>query len=436
MKQICKRKGKWQIPFFTVWTGQAFSLLGSMLVQFALVWWLTETTESATVLASATLMALLPGVVVAPFAGALVDRWNRRGVMIVVDAAIALVTLGLAYLFAAEAIHPWHIYLAMFIRAAGGAFHWSAMQASTSLMVPEEQLSRVAGLNQMLRGAMNILSPPLGAFLMGLLPIQNVLAIDVGTAALAIAMLLFVHIPQPERQAAAEEEGGVSLLRDVGEGLRYVAGWPGLCAIGVIAMMLNFLFNPAFSLLPLLVMKHFGGEAMELGWVESAWGIGVVVGGVALSAWGGFRRRIATSLMGIIGMGLGTLIMGAAPATAFWLALGAMFIAGFMNPIANGPIFAVVQAKVAPEMQGRVFTLMQSASTAISPLSLLAAGPVADLLGVRIWYVVAGLVCLLMGSAAFFVPAIMHLEDNHNQPAAVGTEPQRAATVPVYAEVE
>jgi DHA3 family macrolide efflux protein-like MFS transporter len=126
-------------------------------------------------------------------------------------------------------------------------------------------------------------------------------------------------------------------------------------------------------------------------------------------------------------MGLGTLCIGLSPATAFGLALGAMFFAGFMNPITNGPLIAVLQAKVAPDMQGRVFTVIQSAATAISPLSMLIAGPVADWLGVRVWYVVAGTVCVLMAIGAAFVPVIVHLEDNHSQyakavPARVADE--------------
>jgi DHA3 family macrolide efflux protein-like MFS transporter len=400
-------------PFFTIWTGQAISLLGSMLVQFALVWWLTASTGSARVLASATLVAMLPGIFVGPFAGALVDRWNRRGLMIVADGIIALATVGLAYLFAVGAVRVWHIYALLFIRATAGGFHWPAMRASTSLMVPERHLARVEGLNQALHGLMNIVAPPLGALLLSLLPLQAVLAIDVGTAALAIAPLFFIAIPQPQRRSS-QAQSKTSLWQDVGEGLRYVWSWPGLLGVGVMATLINFLFNPAFALLPLLVTQHFGGQALELGWLESALGIGVVVGGLLLSAWGGFRRRILTSLMGLIGMGVGIMFIGLAPASAFWLALGAMFLAGFMNPIVNGPLFAVLQARVAPEMQGRVFTVIQSAATAMSPLSLAVAGPVADTLGVRVWYVAGGVVCALMGAAAFFVPAIVHLEDNHN----------------------
>ncbi len=405
---------RWHVRFFTIWSVQALSILGSMLVQFALIWWLTQKTGSATVLAIATLVGMLPGIVIGPFAGAAVDRWNRRVIMIVADATVALATLAMAYLFATGVAQVWHIYTVMFIRATAGGFHWPAMQASTSLMVPEKHLSRVAGMNQALQGIINIISPPLGALLLSLLPMYGILSIDVSTAVLAIAPLFFFHIPQPRNQTTGTA-GGVPLWEDVREGLRYVWGWPGLLAVLVMATVINFLFNPAFSLMPILVTNHFGGQATELGWIESAWGIGVVAGGLTLGVWGGFRRRVWTSLSGLVGMGLGTLCIGLLPATAFGLALGAMFFAGFMNPITNGPLIAVLQAKVTPDMQGRVFTVIQSAATAISPLSMLVAGPVADWLGVRIWYVVAGTVCVLMAIGAAFVPVIVHLEDNHSQ---------------------
>ena len=281
---------KWWAPFFTIWGGQAFSLLGSQLVQFALVWWLTKTTGSATILATATLVALLPQVLLGPLAGALVDRWNRRAIMIVADASIALVTVGLAVLFWTGQVQIWHVYLLMFLRAVGGGFHWPAMQASTSLMVPKEHLARIQGLNQML-GAMNIGSAPLGALLLGLLPMQGVLSIDVGTALLAILPLLFIPIPQPERSASQESPSGkTTVLQDIGAGFRYVWGWPGLMMIMVMATLINLLLTPAISLQPILVTKHFSGQALELAWMEAAWGLGVVAGGLTLSAWGGFRR--------------------------------------------------------------------------------------------------------------------------------------------------
>ncbi len=417
--QIPKQDSKrWMAPFFTIWSGQAVSLLGSQLVQFALIWWLTQKTGSATVLATASLVALLPQVLLGPLTGALVDRWNRRLVMLVADSGIALVTLGLAIIFWRGDVQIWHIYLMMFLRSVGGGFHWPAMQASTSLMVPKEHLSRIQGLNQMLNGAMNIGSAPLGALLLGILPMQGILAIDVVTALVAITPLFFIPIPQPKRSLPAEApQGKTSVWQDMLAGFRYVWSWPGLLLIALMATLINFLLAPAGSLQPILITKHFGGQAMELAWMESAWGIGVVAGGLTLSAWGGFRRRVLTSLAGLLILGAGMAGIGLVPTSGYWIAVLLVFFVGLSLPIVNGPLMAVMQAVTAPEMQGRVFTLVSSTAAAMMPLSLIIAGPIADRIGVTNWYLIGGLATALLGLAAFFVPAIVNIEENHRLPA-------------------
>lgn len=413
----------WAAPFFTVWGGQAFSLLGSQLVQFSLIWWLTQKTGSATVLTTAMLVGLLPQVLLGPLAGTLVDRWNRRLVMIFADGAIALATVALALLFASGTVQIWHVYALMAIRSTAGGFHWSAMQASTSLMVPKQHLSRVQGINQMLNGALNIASAPMGAILLAVLPMQAILAIDVGTAALAITPLLFIAIPQPQRaRPSAAGSGGSSVWAELRAGLSYTWGWPGLMIVLVMATLINFVLTPASALMPIMVTDHFGGGALQLGWIESGWGIGVVVGGLGLGAWGGFKRRIYTSLVGLIGLGAGSLLVGFTPASAFSMALAGMFFVGVMNPIVNGPLLAVVQAVVAPEMQGRVFTLIQSAAIAMTPIGLLIAGPVADAFGVQTWFILGGIVTASMGLLGFLIPAVTGLEDNHRRAASPTSE--------------
>jgi DHA3 family macrolide efflux protein-like MFS transporter len=412
----------WRPTFFTIWAGQALSLFGSSVASFALVWWLTETTGSATVLAMASMVTLLPGVFLGPFAGALVDRWDRRRVMIVADGFVALVSLWLAWLFWSGNMLPWHVYVISLARALGGAFHWPAMQASTSLMVPKEHLPRVAGFNQTLQGGMNIVAPPVGAFLLAVLPLHGIMAIDVVTAALAIACLLAVAIPQPERSEAAPGAAVPTVWADVRAGLRYVRDWPGLTLMLVVSTAVNLLIWPAFALQPLLVAEHFRGGASQLGWLNSAWGVGVVLGGLILGVWGGFRRRIHTAMAGLTGMGAGLVLIGLAPPEAFGLALGAMFLAGAMNPICNGPIFALLQSTVAPDMQGRVFTLMISASQAAAPVGLAIAGPLADVVGPGAWFVLGGAFCAAMGVAGFFIPAAVHLEDGRGQPVAAGSD--------------
>lgn len=410
-EQETQKNNHWLRPFAPLWGGQAFSLLGSNLVQFALVWHLTVKTGSTAVLAGATLVALLPQVLIGPFAGALVDRWDRRKVMIFADGATALTTLGLVLLFLTGMLQTWHIYAAMFLRAVGGAFQWPAMQASTSLMVPKEHLARLAGANQTLQGLLSIAAPPLGALLLGLMPIQWVLSIDLITAAMAILPLLFIHIPRPVRSDAGEVVSPASVWRDVRTGLKYVAHWPGMLAVLIMATVINFLTVPAFSFMPLLVTKHFNLGAPEYGWLESAFGFGVIAGGLLLGIWGGFKHKVYTSMAGLIGMGMGVLVVGFASPTGYWFALGGMALVGIMNPLVNGPLFALLQDKVDPEMQGRVFTLVSSGAAAISPLGMLVAAPVADWLGIQSWYVVGGVACALMGLAGFMIKVVVTIDD-------------------------
>ena len=363
--QFSVRDGRsWKAPFFTIWGEQALSILGSQLVQFALIWHLTVRTGSATVLAIASLAGLLPQVVLGPIVGTLVDRWNRRWIMQVADSIIALATIVLAVLFALDAVAIWHIYVVMFMRSLAGGFHGNAMSASTSLMVPVEHLTRIQGVNHMLNGGLNVVSAPLGALLLGVLPLQGILVIDVATALIAILPLFFLPIPQPGRieHGQLHHEAQGTVWRDFKAGFQYMLGWPGLLIAGLMAVVINLAFAPGWALLPLLVKGHFGGDAIQLGLVESAIGIGIVAGGGLLGVWGGFKRKILTSLIGLMGLGSGALILGLAPSSAILMAVGGALLMGMMTPIVDGPIFAVIQSTVAPDMQARVFSLFTSVS--------------------------------------------------------------------------
>jgi DHA3 family macrolide efflux protein-like MFS transporter len=407
--------------FFTIWTGQAFSLLGSQLVQFAIVWWLTKATGSATMLALASLAALLPQILIGPFAGALVDRWSRRTIMIVADTAIALATLVLAVLFWRNVAAVWNICVLLLIRATGAAFHWPAMQASTTLMVPEKHLSRIAGLNQTLSGMAGILIPPLGAVAVEALPLQGVLAIDVATAIPAIASLLFIAIPQPASASTPETTGGKpSVWADMREGLRFVLNWKALMMLSAIGIAVNMLGQAAGSLTPILVMQHFQGGALELGWWQSAVGIGTVLGGVILGVWGGFRRRVVTQMLALALDGLAIIVIGLSPKATFLLAVAMIFFTGLLEAIVLGLSGAIAQAIIPPQVQGRVFSLLTSASQGLAPLGLLLAGPTADALGVRFWWLLTGIIIAVMGTGALLVPAIVHIEDEARQPPGSG----------------
>jgi len=416
MNQKQLRRSDWKPSFFSVWTGQAFSLIGSRVVQFALVWWLTQSTGSATVLATASMVALIPEIFLSPIAGAYVDRWNRRIVMILADGMIALASLWLAYLFWIDATQVWHIYVIMLVRAVGGAFHWPAMQASTSLMVPQEHLTRVAGLNQTMNGALNIIGPPLGALLLEVMALYSVMLVDVGTAMLAILPLFFVHVPQPKRDDMSAEKP--SIWADMREGLRYIRGWRGLMALIGVAMIIKIALTPAFALVPLLVKEHFHGGVAQFSLMEAVAGVGIVLGGLILTTWGGFRRKIYTTMLGMTVLGLSLLVLSLTPGGFFQMALASIFVVGFMIPLIDGPIMAILQGTVAPEMQGRVFTMMGSLLWLTSPFGLAVAGPVSDWLGLQVWYATAGVLCGVTGLALFFVPVVVNIEENINVPAA------------------
>jgi DHA3 family macrolide efflux protein-like MFS transporter len=406
------------VTFFIIWTGQAFSLMGSSLVQFALIWWLTKTAGSAVVLALAAIITIVPNVFLSPLTGTLVDRWSRRLVILVADSVIALATIVLAVLFARDIKEIGAVFLIMFIRALGTAFHRPAMVASTTLMVPKQHYSRIAGLNNALRGTIAIVSPPLGALLLELLPMQGILAIDVGTALLAIGPLFFIPIPQPKRRPGAQEvEGEPSVLEDMVNGLRFIWNWPGLMMLIGVYAMVHLLLAPSMALMPLLVTEHFKGEALQLAWLESAMGIGLVTGGLTLGIWGGFRRRMVTAMLALALMGVGMTAVGLAPATAFPQAVGGLFMTGFAVSFVTSLRLAVLQASVPPELQGRVITVALNSTAATDPVGLAIAGPLANSLGVGIWYVLGGIITMIMGVGSFFVPAIMRIEDRtqHNE---------------------
>jgi DHA3 family macrolide efflux protein-like MFS transporter len=425
----------WARRFFIIWTGQAFSLVGSALVQFALIWYLTKTTGSATVLAVASLIGILPMVFLAPFAGTWIDRWNRRITMIAADSIIAFATLVLMFLFATGLVQVWHVYAILLIRAAGGAFHYPSMSSSTSLMVPKEHLARIAGMNQTLQGIISIVSPPLGALLLALLPMQWVLSVDIITAALAVGPLLFLAIPQPPRQIA--QAAGLikktSYWQDMKEGFTYIAHWPGLLGIIIIAMMVNFLLSPVSALMPLMIMKIFHGGPLQLGWSESVFGVGMIAGGLVLSAWGGFKQRIITTLSGIIGIGIGVTLAGLTPGNLFPIFLVGYFVLGFTQVFANGPLSAIFQANIEPDMQGRVLTLVSAGATAMMPLSLMIAGPVSDWLGIRVWFMIGGIASILMAIIAFMIKPIREIESNRrvSEVAPATSQPADQPAAPI-----
>ncbi|MFW9960788.1 MAG: MFS transporter [Candidatus Thorarchaeota archaeon] len=395
--------------YMKIFGGQAFSLVGSALVQFALVWWLTFTTGSAVVLSLATMMVIFPQILVSPFAGAFVDRWNRRTVMIVSDTLSALTVAGLSILWSTGLIDIVHVFIAMAIRSTLGSFQWPALQASASLMVPKQHLSRMNGLYQTLQGLAKIAAPALGALLLVVLPMQLILMIDVVTAAIAILPILMIYIPQPVSVKTKLEDGATGVRRDIVEGFSYMKNWSGGKFITFALMLINFVLIPTFALIPLLVLVHFSGSAFELAWIESLMGIGMVLGGITLGVWGGFKKRMITALVAILIAAGSIVLVGIAPANLIQLAIVGMFIAGMMIPLASGSIMAVVQTVVPSHIQGRVFTVLISLGPAMTPVGLAIAGAIAEVFGIQAWYLFGGVLLVMIGIFGGMNRSIMSL---------------------------
>jgi DHA3 family macrolide efflux protein-like MFS transporter len=283
------------------------------------------------------------------------------------------------------------------------------MTASTTLMVPEKYYTRIQGLNQSVQGVLAIVAAPLGALLLTVFSMTGVMMVDVGTALLAILPLAAIRVPQPPRSAAASE--GSSVWAETVAGFRYLMSRRGHRTLVAMSALINAFVVPAFALLPLLVLERLNGGAVQFGWLSSSLGVGLIVGGVGLSAWGGFRKRIVTAMTGMIALGLAVTAVGITPASSFAWALISMSCVGIIVPLVNGPVHAIFQATIAPDYQGRAFTLIASLATGAAPLGLIVAAPVAELLDVGAWYLAGGVACVAMGIAGLLAPSLRAIED-------------------------
>jgi DHA3 family macrolide efflux protein-like MFS transporter len=257
---------------------------------------------------------------------------------------------------------------------------------------------------------MRFAAPPLSALLLTLVGVQGILPLDVVTAVVAIVPLFLVPIPQSATKAVTGT-GLRSVLKGFGEGLRYMWNRPGLRLLVATSGLLSLGARPAFALLPLLVTGHFGGEALELGWLQSVFGVGQIVGGVLLGAWGGWKRHMATAITGTFGIALGFLLVAIAPSNALWLAFVGWVIVGVAFSPAQAGLRATQQIVVRPEMQGRFFAVTSSVFTAMTPLALAITSPLVDLWGVRPLWFVAVAAMLTVALIRRFAPAVYYIED-------------------------
>lgn len=356
--------------FLIILSGQLISMLGSALTGFALGVWVYQETGSVTQYALISLFTVLPTVVLSPFIGALVDRWDRRWVMFMGDAGSGLMSLTIALLFFSGRLTIGAIYVCLALASIANSFQWTAWVAATSLLVPKQQLGRANGMIQAASAITQICSPLLAGLLLGMIELRGILLIDVVSFLCALGTLLLVRFPGLPQNAKTRR----NIAQEIQEGWRYLRQRPGLMGMLLIFASANFTLSMVQVLVPPLVLTFASSAA--LGSVLSIGGVGALVGSLAISVWGGPRRKVYGVLGGILVQGAILLLGGLRPSVP--LIATATFLFLFCFPVVTSSSQAIWQTKIAPEIQGRVFALRRMVGLSAAPVAYLLAGPLVD----------------------------------------------------------
>lgn len=396
----------WKNKFIIIWSGQLFSILSSSIAQFSVVLWISLKTGSAEVLSYATIAALLPQALLGPFAGVFVDRWDRKWTMIGADSFVALCSGAIALLFYLDVVEIWHIYLLLMLRSIGGAFHAPAMKSSVPLLAPEKELTRIAGINQAIQSICNIGGPALGAVLLLAFDMSVVMLLDVMGAIIACTTLLFVHIPNPEKQNSSAK----NVLYDMRDGFYAILRNKGVKWVMVTEVLVTFFVMPLVALMPLMTLKNFEGTAYQVSLVETVFGAGMLVGGTLLGFWNPKIRKILLIVSAYAVLGVALALCGLLSVNGFVLFVILTVIQGLAVPFVSGPFTALIQTQFEPAYLGRVFSLFDSISLIPSIIGLFVTGIVADSLGIGNIFLYCGIAILLTAILMLYIPSVRNLE--------------------------
>src|SRR6266487_2398206 len=361
--------------FSIVWLGQIVSVLATNMSAFALTIWVFQKTGSATSLALMQVFFITPFLIVSPLAGVLVDRHNRKMMMMVSDLIAGLATIAILILQSLGVLQVWYLYAAAIFQGLGNAFQWPAYSAAISTMIPKEQYGRANGMMSLIDAGPGVLAPMFAGALLPLIGLSGILSIDVVTFVLAILVLLAVHIPQPQRtQEGAQAQGNI--LKEAAFGFRYIFARPSLLGLQLVFFFGNLCAGIAYTVLAPMVLLRTGNDSVSLGFVQSAGAIGGGWGVVVMSAWGGFTRRVHGVLAGWIVSSFFLALVGFGTWIPFLVAMIAL--STVLVPMINGSNQAIWQLKVPPDVQGRVFSARRLIAWLTNPISPLIAGTLAD----------------------------------------------------------
>jgi DHA3 family macrolide efflux protein-like MFS transporter len=432
--------------FTLVWAGQIVSVLASNMSNFALTIWAFQKTGSATVLGIMSVAFLLPFLLVSPFAGAMVDRYNRKLMMMVSDLGAVLATGAVLILSATGHLQIWHMYITSVVYGVSNSFQWPAYMAAISTMVPKEQYGRANGLMSLIDSGPGVFSPIMAGALLPVVGLTGILTIDVVTFFLAIGALLVVHVPQPELTEEGQAGKG-NLLHEAVYGFKYIFARRSLLSLLLVILCLNLVSGFSNSVFAPMILLRTSNSSAALGAVESAFAIGGVVGGLVVSAWGGFKRRIRGMLLGWAFFAFfGQILLGLGRSVYVWIPVA--LLASMTFPLTQSASNAIWQAKVAPDIQGRVFSARRLIAWLTDPIMPVVAGLMADYVtepamntqaglghlfgwlvgnspgsGMSLQFVFSGVAYLAIIAVAWFLPAVRNVETiipDHDQRKKAG----------------
>lgn len=433
------RRLEGQRAFYLLWLGQLVSIFGSELSRLAFGIYIFQKTGSATSFALSLILQFAPSVLLGPFAGTLVDRWNRRLTMMISDGAQGIGTAVLLLLLLQGDLQIWHIYVVVGLSAVFGAFQFPAYSAAITMLVKRENLGRASGLIDMARFIPGIFAPLVAGFLMMKYGMASLVAIDLGTMILGIVMLFGIHIPQPKVSKEGAESRG-SLWQETAYGFRFIRERKGLLALLSMFSVVNLTGTICNVLMLPYLLLRTGSETL-LGMILGVGAVGGVLGGMLMAAWGGPKKRVNGVFGGFILVGTTGLMVIGSTSLPYVIAVG-MFFVSFWIVILNGCSQAIWQSKVPPDLQGRVFATRRLIAQVTAPLGMAIAGPLADWVfepyfggggqGMAVMYIACGALSVMTGWAGFLWPASRNVEaslPDVEVEAEVSAEPPTASSV-------
>ena len=392
-ENILDMKKDWKKNIILFLASQTISLFGSSLVQYAIMWHITLTTQSGVMMTIAIICGFLPTLFLSPFAGVWADRYNRKPLIILSDSLIALSTLVLAILFLMGYGSLWLLFVTSAIRALGAAIQIPAIGAFLPQIVPEDKLTKVNATNGSIQAMVMLVSPMLSGALLTMATIETIFFIDVITAAIAVSVLfLFLHVPV---HAKAQAKQTTSYFSDMREGFTYIKNHAYIKRFFLFCAVFFFLVAPAAFLTPLQVVRSFGDDVWRLTAIEITFSIGMMVGGVIMASWGGFKNRIHSMTLSMLVTGACTFALGVIP--IFWIYLTFMGFVGIAMPIFNTPSMVLIQEKVEADFLGRIFGVFGMIASSMMPLGMLLFGPIADIIKIEWLLIGTGILMFIQG---------------------------------------